>query len=106
MFEWSNRQPAWGIAWGHQRRPNTYPVCRKLLLHVKVLGGRAFTEYVTRHAVPGEQLVLHGELFGQRFTTQPVKAAVEPEFVGEAYIELPEERTGGGASVAGGGLTF
>ena len=39
----------------------------------------------------GEQLTLHGELFGQRFRSQPVSAAVEPDFAGEAFIELPED---------------
>jgi centrosomal protein CEP76 len=54
-----------------------------------VVGARAFTEYVARDALPGEQLVLHGELFGQRFSTAPVPASAEPAFEGEAFVELP-----------------
>ncbi|GLI65761.1 hypothetical protein VaNZ11_009376 [Volvox africanus] len=61
----------------------------KTFLHVKLLGGRAFTDYTVR--IPGhdEQLQLSLELFGQRFNTKPVTAAVEPAFAGEAFFQLP-----------------
>ncbi|GLC75661.1 Centrosomal protein of 76 kDa [Pleodorina starrii] len=61
----------------------------KAFLHVKLLGGRAFADYVVRIPGPEEQLQLSLELFGQRFTTQPVAAAVEPAFAGEAFFQLP-----------------
>ena len=80
----SDDSDSWGAT------PLPCPPLSRLLLHVKVLGGRAFTEYVARQAAPGEKLVLHGELFGQRFSTRPAAAAAEPELAGEAYIELPE----------------
>ena len=41
--------------------------------------------------MPGERLTLHGELFGQRFRSLAVPAAVEPGFSAEAFIELPED---------------
>ena len=75
----------------------------RLLLHIKILGGRAFTEYVTRPALQDEMLTLHGELFGQRFSSKPALATAEPEFIGEAFIELPNgERMHEGTSASGG----
>ena len=64
--------------------PNT-----SAFLHIKVLGGRAFTDYVAAPACQGETLRLCGELFGQRWETPAVGATSEPAFAGEAYIEMP-----------------
>ncbi|KXZ45051.1 hypothetical protein GPECTOR_59g659 [Gonium pectorale] len=69
----------------------------KSFLYVKLLGGRAFSDFVARPPFPGEQLQLSLELFGQRFTTQPVPAAAEPAFAGEALFELPTAVPGGGS---------
>ncbi|GAX75102.1 hypothetical protein CEUSTIGMA_g2546.t1 [Chlamydomonas eustigma] len=63
------------------------------LLHIKIVEGRAFTEYVTRKAASGERLVLHGELFGQRFESEAVTASAEPKFTGEAFIEIPDSES-------------
>ena len=44
---------------------------------------------MSRQAFPNEMLVLHGELFGQRFSSKPAMATAEPGFTGEAFVELP-----------------
>ncbi|EFJ50198.1 hypothetical protein VOLCADRAFT_104023 [Volvox carteri f. nagariensis] len=61
----------------------------KAFLHVKLLGGRAFTDYTLRIPGPEERLQLSLELFGQRFTTHEVPATAEPAFAGEAFFQLP-----------------
>lgn len=68
-------------------------------LHVKVLGGRAFADYVARRAAPHEQLQLCAELFGQRLNTPPVPASAEPAFLGEAWFELPPPVTAEGVAL-------
>lgn len=55
----------------------------RTFLHIKVLGGSAFTDYLTRPAMPGEQLVLSLEAFGQRLEVAPVPACTDPQFRGE-----------------------
>ncbi|KAG2497285.1 hypothetical protein HYH03_004868 [Edaphochlamys debaryana] len=77
-------------------KPSELPSGRSFL-HVKVLGGRAFTDYLARLASAEEKLQLSMELFGQRFTTLPVPAGGEPPFVGEAFFELPPPPGGGSA---------
>ncbi|KAG2443237.1 hypothetical protein HYH02_009310 [Chlamydomonas schloesseri] len=71
----------------------------RAFLHVKVLGGRAFADFLARAPARGEQLQLALELFGQRLTCEPVPAAAEPAFAGEAFFELP---AGGSAAAAWG----
>ncbi|KXZ45045.1 hypothetical protein GPECTOR_59g653 [Gonium pectorale] len=78
-------------------KPAELPPAGKSFLYVKLLGGRAFSDFVARPPFPGEQLHLSLELFGQRFTTQPVPAAAEPAFAGEALFELPTAVPGGGS---------
>lgn len=60
------------------RLPDRVPprhACRgKAYLHVRVVGGKAFTDYLARAPRPGEQLVLSMELFGQRVTLPAVAA--------------------------------
>ncbi|KAG1655264.1 hypothetical protein FOA52_014589 [Chlamydomonas sp. UWO 241] len=73
---------------------------KRQLLHIKVVDARAFVDYVARDAAPGEQLVLHGDLFGQRFSSRAAPACAEPQLRAEEYIELPAE--GGGQPQAGG----
>lgn len=54
-----------------------------------VKGGRAFTEYLARPALLGEQLHLHLLLLGQRVAAAPVASATSPSFRAEAVIQLP-----------------
>lgn len=55
------------------------PACRgRAYLHVRVVGGKAFTDYLARAPRPGEQLLLSMELFGQRCTLPAVAAGKSP----------------------------
>jgi hypothetical protein len=48
--------------------PTQFDYCSggRCFLHVRLLKGLAFTDYVVRDPLPGEQLQLSLELFGQR----------------------------------------
>eukprot|EP00798_Chlamydomonas_sp_ICE-L_P007055 gene7055-151_t len=61
----------------------------KSFLRIKVLGGKAFTDYLGRPVMEGEMLALDGELFGQRFRSTLVPACTEPDLQAEVLIELP-----------------
>ncbi|KAG2443442.1 hypothetical protein HXX76_001800 [Chlamydomonas incerta] len=75
----------------------------RAFLHVKLLGGRAFADFLARAPHRGERLQLALELFGQRFTAEPVAAGAEPAFAGEAFFELPAGGSAAAAAAACGG---
>ncbi|KAK9824234.1 hypothetical protein WJX72_008815 [[Myrmecia] bisecta] len=98
-----SKQPAQATPAAHAagsqtgRKSPTEPTKQgKRYLHVKIKGGSKFARYATKDPEPYEQLVVAGELFGQRFRSTAVSAGLTARVEVSALVEVPG---GAGAEV-------